>query len=140
MRQSTYHSAKNRLLTFLFLIVALLSSNQVAVGQSPTVLIERAIAIKKDSLLLDLKIKRFKSQDLILELKHMVSGFTQKINLAASLMSDVGNTCFIRLRLKFPPGDIQILLFDQRNSPICNQRRQNTEENAKNYDPSKGNK
>jgi len=140
MRQFTYCTIQNRLLTFLFttLIFSILGI-PMSIAQKSTVLIDTAIAFKKDSLLLNLKIKRFKSQDLTLELKHMNSKFIQRFGLAKSLMIDIDGNCFIRLRLKFPPGDIQILLFDSQNLPLCNPRRQNTDENAKDYDPSKGN-
>ncbi len=138
MRQFAYHTAQNRLLIFLFLtLVFLLSGNHTASAQRPTVLIDKAIDIK-DSLFLNLRIKRFKSQNLTLELKLMNSEITKRFTINKSFVIEEGDNCFIKLRLRFPPGDTQILLYDDQNLAICNPRRQNTDENAKDYDPSKG--
>lgn len=137
MRQPTYYTNRNRLLIFL-ITSSLFFCFQSAGAQKPTVIIKKAIAIKTE-LILNLEIKRFRSQKLTLELKHMESKLIQRFAIDKAIVIQKDDSCTINLRIKFPPGDIQILLYDENNLPICNPRRQNTEENAKNYDPSKGN-
>lgn len=137
MRQPIINTNRNRLLIFSIIMLSTICS-QLAIAQKPTVKIINAVAVK-NKLLLKIEILRFQSQNMTLELKHMNSNLVQRFTIDKTLVTQTNQNCNIKLELEFPPGDIQLILFNEMNIPICSHRRQNTEENAKYYDPTKGN-